>query len=93
MVLSSIYESDEVLLDLGNVRREMSNSNLEILLSPGETKEFTIKFQKYADEEEDAQALILNKIRILKSYSGNEEDSKKEKSNAIKLYSLTIPLT
>lgn len=93
MVLSSIYESDEILLDLGNVRREMSNSNLEILLSPGETKEFTIKFQKYADEEEDAQALILNKIRILKSYSGNEEDSKKEKSNAIKLYSLTIPLT
>lgn len=92
MVMSSVYESEEILLDLGNIRRQMTNSNLEIALNPGETKEFTIKFQKYADEEEDAQAIILNKIRILKAYSGKEESSEKEKANAIKLYSLTIPL-
>ena len=70
----------------------MTNSNLEIALAPGETKEFAITFSKYVDEGEDPQALILNKIRILESYSGNEEDSEKEKENAIKLYSLTIPL-
>lgn len=92
MVMSSIYESDEILLDLGNIRRQMTNPNSEIVLNPGETKEYTIKFQKYADEEEEAQAIILNKIRILKSYTGKEENSEKEKSNAIKLYSLTIPL-
>lgn len=92
MVISSVYEGNEVLLDLGNITRPMSNSSLEIVLKPGETKEFGIKFSKFVDESEEPQALILNKIRILESYSGNEENAEEENENAIKLYSLTIPL-
>jgi len=93
MVISSVYEGKEVLLSLGNVTREMSNDSLEIALDPGETKEFVIRFDKYPDEEEQDQAIILNKIRILKSYSGKQEDAEKERNEAIKLYSLTIPLS
>lgn len=92
MVISSIYEGNEVILDVGNDKRPMTNSSLEIALAPGETREYTLRFSKYIEKEQDAQALIFNKIRILQSYSGNEEDAEKEKENAIKLYSLTIPL-
>lgn len=92
MVISSVYEGDEVLLSLGNINRTMTNSSLEIALAPGETNEYKVSFSKYADEGEEAQAIVLNKIRLLESYSGKEEDAEKEKENAIKLYSLTIPL-
>lgn len=92
MVISSVYEGDEVLLSLGNINRTMTNSNLEIALGPGETKEYKVSFSKYVDEGEQAQALILNKIRLLEFYSGSEKNAEIEKENAIKLYSLTIPL-
>ena len=92
MVISSVYEGDEVILDVGNDKRPMTNSSLEIALAPGETREYQINFSKYNDEQQYAQALIFNKIRILKSYSGDEEDAEQEKKDAIKLYSLTIPL-
>ncbi len=93
MVLSSVYEGEEVLLDLGNIRREMTNDSLEIALAPGETRTYKISFSKYVDEKENPQAFVFNKIRILKAYSGVEENAEKEKKNAVKLYSLTIPLT
>lgn len=92
MVISSVYEGNEVLLSLGNITREMTNTSLEIALDPGETREYVVRFSKYADEKEEDQAIILNKIRILKSYSGKKEDAEKEKANAVKMYSLTIPL-
>ena len=92
MVISSVYEGNEILLSLGNITREMTNASQEIVLEPGETREYVVRFSKYADEKEEDQAIILNKIRILKSYSGKKEDAEKEKKNAVKMYSLTIPL-
>ena len=92
MVISSVYEGNEVILDVGNDKRPMTNLSTEIVLAPGETQEYTLNFDKYIESKQEAQALIFNKIRILQSYTGNEEDAEKEKENAIKLYSLTIPL-
>ena len=90
--LKRVVEGNEVILDVGNDKRPMTNLSTEIVLAPGETQEYTLNFDKYIESKQEAQALIFNKIRILQSYTGNEEDAEKEKENAIKLYSLTIPL-
>ena len=68
----------------------MANSNFVIL--PNETKTEEFQFTEYFDDKQEPTNLLLNSIRILPKYTGDEEKAQEENENAIKLYSLSIDL-
>lgn len=92
MVIADGSEPGEVALQIGNESRNMNNSDLYIVLNPGETKEYKLYFNKYYDEKTVEDGMIFSKIRILRSYSGQRELRQQELDNAIKLYSLKIAI-
>lgn len=93
IVLMDGTESSEILLAIGNKRRRcIDQYNANIVLLPGETKETTLRFEKFYDDGVDSTALIFNAVRILKEYSGDKNKSEEEKENAVKLYSMTVSL-
>lgn len=92
MVIADNFEPDEVLLSVGNGTRNSSNQNLYIVLEPGQTNSYKIRFTKYYDESNSPDSIVFDKIRILESYSGNIDTKQQEIDNAIKLYSLGVPI-
>lgn len=93
IVLADSTTTDEIQLKLPSEVRSakyMADSNLVILPNDTYTREIT--FDEYFDDKQEATNLILNSIRILPEFTGNEENAEKENENAIKLYSLTIDL-
>ena len=93
IVLADSMTNNEIQLKLPNEVRSakyMSDSNLVILPNETITKEIT--FTEYFDDKQDPTNLLLNSIRILPEYSGDEEKAQEENEKAIKLYSLSIDL-
>lgn len=92
IVLGDGTEENEIMLKVtnGTKKCDMTASNLVIL--PNETVSKEITFDKYFDDGKEENSLIFNAIRILPEYSGHAENAKKEKKNAVKLYSLNINL-
>ena len=91
VVLADTQEKNEVLLQVGTENREANNDNLNIVIYPDETKEYTLKFTKFFDDESKTKGLLFNAVRILPKYSGFAELKEYELSKAEKLYSITIP--
>ena len=91
VVLADTQEKNEVLLQVGTENREANNDNLNIVIYPDETKEYTLKFTKFFDDESKTKGLLFNAVRILPKYSGFAELKEYELSTAEKLYSITIP--
>ena len=91
VVLADTQESKEVLLKVGSENRESNNSNLNVVIYPEETKEFTLNFTKFFDESGKSIGLIFNAVRILPQYSGFTDLKDYELSLAEKLYSIEIP--
>lgn len=93
IVIADKTESPEVAINLGEQTREISNLTFgNIVIWPGESKTRTLEFNKFYDDGVTTQSLIFNAVRVLKSYSGKESTRQSELDNAIKLYSVTIPL-
>lgn len=93
IVIADKTESSEVAINLGEQTREISNLTFgNIVIWPGESKTRTLEFNKFYDDGVTTQSLIFNAVRVLKSYSGKESTRQSELDNAIKLYSVTIPL-
>lgn len=93
IVLADSTTYDEIQLKLPNELRTakyMTDSNLVILPNETITREMT--FDEYFDDNQEPTNLILNSIRILPEYTGDEEKAEAENENAIKLYSLSIDL-
>lgn len=85
--------SSEIVLDIGNQTRGLENyENGAIIINPGATKEIGMEFTKFFDDGRTANKLIFNSIRVLKSYSGEENRREQELANATKLYSMNIDL-
>ena len=83
-------EETEVLLDIGNDdKRENVNTN-NIVLAPGESKQVSMSFNKFYDDGDDSNSIILNNIRIMNQYTGNEETAEQEINNAIDKLSMEI---
>lgn len=93
IVLADSMTNNEIQLKLPNEVRSakyMSDSNLVILPNETITKEIT--FDEYFDDKQEPTNLLLNSIRILPKYTGDEEKAQEENEKAIKLYSLSIDL-
>ncbi len=95
IVIANQTETGEVILSLQGDNRSMivdSYANNTIALFPDGEKEYEISFYKYFDESRKETSITLNKIRVLKEYSEIEEKWEEELANAIKLYSMEIPI-
>lgn len=93
IVLADGTERKEILLGLKEENRNIKNLPYRgIVLYENDTKTFELKFTKFYDENETAQKLIFNAVRVLKSYSGREELRQSEMDNAVRLYSFEMEL-
>lgn len=93
IVLADGTESREILLGLKQENRNLRNLPYKgVVLYAGESKTFDFEFTKFYDENEEAQTLIFNAVRVLKSYTGSSSTRKQELENAVKLYSFTMKL-
>lgn len=82
--------SNEIELSLGNQRRNMQNSSENlIMVNARETKTVKLYFTKFVDDGNIPEKLMFNAVRVLQSYSGNEQNTV---DNAIDKYSLNIDL-
>lgn len=93
IVLANGSEAKEILLGLKNESRNVKDlPRGGIVIYENQTKTYELKFTKFYDENETAEKLIFNAVRVLNSYSGREELRQKELDNAVKLYSIEIEL-
>lgn len=93
IVLADGLEKNEILLGLQYQNRNIKDlSRGGIVIYEGQSKTFELKFTKFYDENETAQKLIFNAVRVLKSYSGREELRQSEMDNAVRLYSFEMEL-
>lgn len=91
VVLADTQETSEIILQVGSQNREANNNNLNVVIYPNETKEYTLSFTKFFDEENKVKGIIFNAVRILPQYSGLTDLKKYEISRAEKLYSISMP--
>ena len=83
--------SNEVILNTGaDERNEKFVGSYGIVLEPNESKSYTFEFTKYCDDGNAPTYMMFNNIRVLQSYSGNEDTRQAELENAIRTYSLRI---
>lgn len=92
VVMQDWSEEYEVYLQVGTERRRCTNDNLNIVINPAETQTYELEFIKFYDEADTASALRFDAVRILKSYTGLSITKQDELDNAVRLYSLEIPL-
>lgn len=90
-VLADNSEEMEAMLVVGSAKRESLNSNISIVMQPGETILVNLDFTKFYDETYLSNGIIFNAVRILKTYSGLSFSRQYELENAERLYSIQIP--
>ena len=91
-VLVDGTEESEALLKVGIENRKQLDDNLTIVLLPEKTETYELTFTKFYDEADIADTLIFGAVRILKNYTGLSITREEEMKNAVKLYSIQIPL-
>ena len=91
VVLADTQESKEILLQVGSENRVSNNNNLNVVIYPNETREYTLNFTKFFDEENSVKGLFFNAVRILPEYSGLTDLKNYEISKAERLYSISMP--
>ena len=91
ILISDYSVSNEVELNIGDqLRKALNLANGQYYVGPGETKNISYIFRKYYDDGKTPTELRLNAIRILKNYTGQEEDTS---TAAGDMYSMNIDLT
>lgn len=92
IILQDTTISDEVQLDIQTQKRTaITEKDDLIMINPRDTDTFKIRFTKFVDDGNTATRLIFNNIRVLESYS-SDENAEEQLSNAIEKYSLNINL-
>lgn len=93
IVLADKTEKYEIMLELNSENRNIQNLRERgIYLNPYESKDVELEFVKFFDEDETANSIIFNAVRVLKSYSGLDSKRQEEMDNAVRLYSFKIEL-
>ena len=85
-------EDTEIYINIGDETRNCIEYDTDIVLAPGETKNFSISFSKYYDSNTGVDGLVLNAVRVMENYTGNEETAQQEIDNAIYKASMTISM-
>lgn len=95
VVVSDTLQSDEVNLVLPGEYRSLDNSDLTIILKPGESKTITLIFPKFADDGDESQSILFAAIRVIENYKGvdgSTEEQQAEIDNAIAKFSMQVPV-
>lgn len=82
----------EIYINIGDETRGCVEEDTKIVLAPGETKNVSLSFSKFYDSETKVDSLVLNAVRVMENYTGNEETAQEEIDNAIYKASMTISM-
>lgn len=89
IMLSDDLGGNQITLNLGTQKRAALNtSNANIVIVPGETKQFILLFDKYYDDGVEPKEINFNNVRLLNNIS-NESTNESEIN---KSYSMNIVL-
>lgn len=83
---------DEIVLNLSKENRLVSQTD-SIILEPGETKELTLSFDKFVDDNDTSYSIGFNQIRVLNEYYGsnaNDEEIEDALTNAVAKLAMSI---
>lgn len=93
VVLADNIEIGEIAIETPKGNKAMSEENWRaIFVLPQSSNTFTLSFQNFYDEGLSTTGIVFHSVRILRSYSGQEETKEKELEEAVSLYSFTMPL-
>lgn len=92
IVLADGTQNNEVLLDIGSRKDGPEESIQSFIIAPNTFREKEIKFAKFYDNEVKSQGIYFGAVRILKSYKPSVGTTQEDLDNAVKLYSMEIPL-
>lgn len=85
-------DDTEIYINIGDETRGCVEEETDIVLDPGETKNVAISFSKFYDSDSDVDELVLNAVRVMENYTGDEETAQQEIDNAIYKASMTISM-
>ena len=85
-------DDTEIYINIGDETRGCVEEETDIVLDPGETKNVAISFSKFYDSDSDVDGLVLNAVRVMENYTGDEETAQQEIDNAIYKASMTISM-
>lgn len=94
IVVADNYQEDEVALVLSGEYRG-TESGRTIVLNPEESIIVKLGFMKFIDDNDEAQSILFNNVRVLEEYAGtaSSQDIKKaEIDKAIDKFSMNIPV-
>lgn len=92
IVLADFFEKDEIVLELENQNRQITNLYNSIYLDAYKSEQTEFKFVKFVDEKDKVKSMVFNNVRVLKSYTGLEETRQEELDNAVKIYGFSVEL-
>lgn len=87
IVLNNFANTESVLLNLGDIQRELNGTDIEIIVEPESKLRINLKFTKFFDDERTAKSLQFKNTRIFEEYYGDESDDE-----ALRKYSFEIKL-
>ncbi len=82
----------ELITANGTINRAVDENWTSIHISPGDTVSIPISFTKFFDEGIKSTAIRFNNIRVLRSYSEDENLKQQELENAVDMYSAEVTL-
>ena len=83
---------DEVVLNLSNETR-LTSQTTPIVLEPGESKELSLSFDKFVDDNDTSYSIGFNQVRVLKEYYGSQatdEEIEDALTNAVAKLAMSI---
>lgn len=96
---NTIVLADEITEGEINIQTENGNKAMiieenwkPIYIEPRSSHTYTLAFSQFYDEGIATTGIQFNRVRILRSYSGQEELKEKELEEAVSLYSFVLPL-
>lgn len=94
IVLADDFSTQEIEIETKNGAKPMVTEGLlRAIYLPAETSStYYLEFQNFYDEGYKATGIKFNSVRILRSYSGEEDKKEQELAEAVSLYSFTMPL-
>ena len=92
IIIADGKQSNEIKLNLG-VRKDEPNDYIDsFIVNPGGFRFEEITFDKFYDNGLTAQGIIFGAVRILNSYDHKTGTTQENLDNAVKLYSVEVPL-
>lgn len=85
-------DNTEIFINIGEETRGCVEEDTDIVLAPGETKNVAISFSKFYDSDTEVDSLVLDAVRVMENYTGDEETAEQEIENAIYTASMSISM-